>query len=207
MKLYFSPGACSMSCHIALEETKTKFEAINVGKKADEAVRKAYLEVNPLGAVPALQLNDKKILTQNVAILEYIADTHPQSGLLEKAGTEDRAETMRWLSLVSSDLHKSFSPLFAISRITNDLAAQEDIKKWSIANIEKYLNMMDLQLQKREYLSPTNFSVADCYFFTIYQWTKFSGIPTEKFKALNEYSARIAERPAVKAVREREAML
>ena len=87
MKLYFSPGACCMSCHIALEEAKIPFELVYVGQHADEAVRKNFLNVNPLGAVPALELDNKKILTQNIAILEYIADQKPEAGLIEKAGT------------------------------------------------------------------------------------------------------------------------
>src|SRR3990167_9738674 len=204
MKLYFFPGACCMSCHIALEESKTPFELVYVGKKADEAVKNAFHAVNPLGAVPALELADKKILTQNTAILEYIADQKPESGLLEKAGTIQRAETMLWLSLIASDLHKSFQPLFRMEQITKNDAAQADIKKWAFANLDKYLTVIDQQLQHKKYLASDHFSIADCYLYPVYQWTKHVRFPTDKFKAINRYSAMIAEMPAVRAVEERE---
>lgn len=204
MKFYFFPGACSMSCHIALEEAKMPFDLVYVGQKADEAVKKSFLNVNPLGMVPALELDDKKILTQNIAILEYIADKNPQAGLLEKPGTEERAETMRWLSMVAADLHTSFVPLFRMERISSDPEAQKHIKEWAYKNIDKYLTALDGRLQKSQFLSSSGFSIADCYLYTVYQWTKPVGFPTEKYAALNKYSAMIAERPSVKAVKERE---
>lgn len=204
MKLYFSPGACCMSCHIALQEAKIPFELVYVGRHADEAVKKAYLQINPLGAVPALELNDKTILTQNIAILEYIADQKPETGLIAKAGTIERAEIMKWLSLVASDLHKSFLPLFVLSRISQHAVAQEDIKKWSFANIDKYLSLIDKHLQDKTYLAGEKFTIADCYLFTVYSWTSHISFPTDKYTALNRYSKTIASRPSVIAVHERE---
>lgn len=204
MKLYFSPKACCMSCHIALEETKLPFELVYVGRNADEATKKAFLLVNPLGAVPALELNDKRILTQNIAILEYIADQKPELGLLAKAGTVERAEVMMWLSLIASDLHKSFGPIFNLAKITSNAEAQADIKRWSFANIDKYLSVIEEHLQHKSYLALERFTIADCYFYTVYQWTSAVSFPTEKFPAINRYSAMIAKRPSVMAVHERE---
>lgn len=205
MKLYFSPGACCMSCHIALEESQIPFDLVYVGKNASENVRNDFLKLNPLGAVPTLQLNDNKVLTQNIAILEYIADQKSAAELIAKEGTWDRAETMRWLSLTAADLHKSFTPLFVLDKITNDASAQEIIKKWSFANIDKYLSIFESHMQDKTYLVAEKFSIADCYFYTIYQWTKFISFPTEKYPALNKYSENLSKRPSIIAVHKREA--
>ncbi len=204
MKLYFSPGACCMSCHIALEETKIPFELVYVGRHAEEQVKKDFLRVNPLGAVPALELDHHKILTQNIAILEYIADQKPEAGLIEKTGSIERAEIMKWLSLVATDLHKSFSPLFALNHISKNPETQADIKKWAFASIDKYLTIIDAHLQNRTYLASERFTIADCYLFTVYQWAPAVSLPTEKYTALNRYAALIAKRPSVMAVHERE---
>lgn len=204
MKLYYSPGACCMSCHIALEESKIPFELVYVGRKADPAIKKAYLQINPLGAVPALELDNNIILTQNIAILEYIADQKPETGLIEKVGTVERAEIMKWLSLIASDLQKSFLPIFALEKISTHAETQAEIKKWSFSNIEKYLTIIDAHLQNKTYLASERFTIADCYLYTVYQWTKNISFPTEKFTALNRYSALIAKRPSVIAVHERE---
>lgn len=203
-KLFFSPGACCMSCHITLEMTHTPFELVYVGKNADEKTRAEFLKVNSLGAVPAVLFDDGKILTQNIAILEYIADQKPEAKLIAPAGTWERAEIMKWLSFIASDLHKAFAPIFYLSKISSDENAQRDIKKWAFANIEKYLTLLEKHLSDKTYLVGEHFTIADAYLFTVYQWSKPVGFPTEPFTALNNYSERIAALPAVKKVHERE---
>lgn len=205
MKLYFSPGACCMSCHIALKETNMPFELVYVGKKADQKTKEAFLKINPLGAVPALELSDDKILTQNIAILEYIADQNPDAHLLAPVGTYERADTMRWLSFIASDLHKAFSPLFRLDAISTHLDAQKDIKQWSINTIDKYLSQVNTHLQGKNYLSGERFTVADCYFYTVYRWTKAVSIPTDRYPEINRYVNLISKRPSVIAVHEKEA--
>ncbi len=204
MKLYFSPGACCMSCHIALVETHTPFELVYVGKNADEKTRHAFLKINPLGAVPAFEFDDGKILTQNIAILEYIADQKPESHLLAKPGSYERADTMRWLSFTASDLHKSIAPLFRLSQISSNESAQNDIKNWSLSNIDKYLSLVDAHLKNKTFLCGEHFTVADCYFYTVYRWTKALSIPVEKYNAINRYEEIISKRPSVVAVHQRE---
>lgn len=204
MKLYFMPGACCLSCHIILEETKTPFELVYVGKKADAAVRAAFLKVNPLAAVPALEFDDGRVLTQNIAILEYLADQHPQMDLLGKPGSWERAQTMQWLSFVASDLHKAFGPLFNLAGISSDEKAQADIKAYAFKNLDKYCSLLEKHFAKNEFLAANRFSVADAYLFVVYQWTRAVNFPTEKYPHLNEYSKRIASRASVKAAHERE---
>lgn len=203
-KLFFSPGACCMSCHIALEMTNIPFELVYVGKKADEKTRADFLKVNPLGAVPAILFDDGKVLTQNIAILEYIADQKPEANLIAPAGTWERAEIMKWLSFIAADLHKAFAPIFYLSKISSRTETQEDIKQWAFTNIEKYFTLLEKHLSDKTYLVGEHFTIADAYLFTVYQWSKPIGFPTEKFIALNHYSDRIAALPAVKKVHERE---
>jgi glutathione S-transferase len=205
LKLFYSPGACSMSCHIALVEAKLPHEAVNVGRNAEAGVRQAYLAINPLGAVPALQIDGKHVLTQNIAILEYIADQKPTSHLLPAAGTLERAETMKWLSLVATDLHSAFVPLFGLSNFTSDAHAQEDVKKWAVKRITQLLTLINKHLEDKTYLVGDHLSVADCYLFPVFQWTIPTGIPTEQFTALHRYSDAIAKLPSVMTVREHEA--
>ncbi len=204
IKLYFAPGACCMSCHIILEETKTPFELVYVGKKADEKTRAEFLKRNPLGAVPTLELSDGKILTQNIAILEYLADQHPESHLLDKPGTFERAEQMKWLSFIASDLHKAFSPLFRLAQITANTDAQNDIRYWAFSNIEKYLTLLEAHLTNKTYLVSDRFTVADAYLFTVLQWTKGVSFSMEKFTTVNQYADNLSKHPSIEAVRERE---
>ena len=137
-------------------------------------------------------------------VLGLIRFDRPEAGLIAKAGTIERAEIMKWLSLVATDLHKSFSPLFALTRISQHADAQEDIKKWSFANIDKYLSLIDKHLQDKTYLAGEKFTIADCYLFTVYQWTSHISFPTDKYTALNRYAEKLANRPSVMAVHERE---
>ncbi|PIZ04894.1 MAG: glutathione transferase GstA [Gammaproteobacteria bacterium CG_4_10_14_0_8_um_filter_38_16] len=205
IKLFFFPGACCMSCHIALEEAHIPFELQYVGNHADENIRQQFLQLNPLGAVPVLQLENGQVITQNIAILEYIADQKPSAGLLDKPGSYERADILRWLSFVAADLHKAFSPVFAIKRISDNPSVQHDIKKWAITLIDKYLMQVEQHLQNKTYLCAERFTAADAYLFTVYRWSKAINLPTEKYTALNRYADHIKKRPSVIAVLEREA--
>lgn len=204
MKLYFSPGACCMSCHIALEETKTPFELAYAGKKMDEKARADFLKVSPLGAVPTFELDDGRILTQNIAILEYIADQKPEYQLLDKPGSYERADIMRWLSFAASDFHKAFGPLFRMSAISDNPVVQDALKQHCFSMIEKYCDLLNTHLKGKNYLACERFTVADAYVFTIYQWTAAVKFPTEKYAELNRYADAIAKRPSVIAVHQRE---
>ena len=193
MTLYVSPCACSMSCHIAFEEAKLKFEPMI--SKWDEVKK-----FNPQGAVPVLQLDDGKILTQNLAILTYAADLSPASDLLPKVGTFERAETYKWASFVASDLHPAFSPLFGEDTPENE-------RKESVDYIYGLLDIAEAHLTGKTYLAAEHFTIADAYMFTVYNWTRGLKIPTDKYRNLNAYAGRIAERPAVQAVMKREGLL
>ena len=159
-----------MSCLIALEESGLAFQGIEVDWENPNAHLEELERLNPQGSVPLLINEDGRPLTQNAAILEIIADRAPGSNLLAPVGTWARAETLSWLSWVASDLHKSFSPLFAISRISQNASAQDDIRKWAIQNIRNQLALADSKLAQGPYLLGETFTIADTYLFVVAEW-------------------------------------
>jgi len=192
MKLYFSPGACSLASHIALREAGLPFELVRV----DTGVHKLkdgtdYYGINPKGYVPAIGLDDGQLLTEGAALLQYIGDLAPAKGLIPKAGTLERFRANEWLTFVSSEIHKGFSPLF-----NKDL--KDDAKAVLRAKLEKRFDALDAHFAKNKYLMGDTFSVADAYLYTVVSWSPHVGIELSKWKNLSEYRQRVADRPAVR---------
>lgn len=193
MKLYYSPGACSLSPHIALREAGLDFEAIQVdlGAKTTKAGAD-YRKVNPKGAVPALEIDGGQVLTEGAAIVQYIADKKPGAKLAPAAGTTERYRLQEWLNYIASEVHKGFSPLF------NPKAPDE----WK-ATVKEMLggkfDYLSKQLDGKSYLMGDTFTVADGYLFTILSWAKPMGIDLAKWPVLKAYADRVAARPAVGA--------
>ena len=209
MKLFIAPGACSMSCHIALEETKIPFELCKISWAPNDPVREELKKYNPAGAVPTLVLiegSNEKTLTQNSAILEYIADQKPEAGLLAPTGSWERVQIIRWLSLVSADLHKAFSPLFNLQKITQNPEAQKDIMTYQFSQLDRFFGIINTQLENNHYLAGDTFSIADAYLFPVYNWASKVKFPMDKYSALNQYHARLAERPSIHTVMKREGL-
>ncbi len=192
MKLYFSPGACSLSPHIALREAGLTFDLEKTDLKAKKTASGTdFLTVNPKGYVPALQLDNGKVLTEGPAIVQYIADQKPESGLAPQAGSFERYELQEWLNFITSEVHKPVGSLF-------NPAMTADYKPVVLALIDKRLTWIDGQLQGKQYLMGDTFTVADAYLFTVLRWTGFFNIDLGKYPAIKSYFARVAERPAVK---------
>ena len=201
MKLYFSPGACSMSPHIALREAGLGFDMVRVdlGTKqtADGADFKA---INPKGYVPVLALDDGSVLTEGPAIVQYIADQAPASKLAPAAGTLPRYRLMEWLNYITSELHKGFSPLFNPKAI-------DEVKAFARDALMQRFDYLSTQLQGKSYLMGETFTVADGYLFTVLSWTKPTQIALSKWPALSAYSERIAARPAVREAMRAEGLI
>jgi glutathione S-transferase len=200
MQLYFAPGACSLASHITLREAGLAFDL----KRADTKTKKLndgsdYLAVNSKGAVPALRLDDGQVLTEGVAIMQYIADRKPESNLVPRHGTLERYRVLEWLNYLTSEVHKSFSPLFNSS-------ASAEVKAYATANLEKKLDWTDAQLAGKQYLTGDTFTVADAYLFTLINWTYFVGIDLGKWPALADFHARVAARPTVQLAMEAEGL-
>ena len=201
MKLYYSPGACSLASHIALYETGLPFEIDRLIKATKmTASGEDFMQINPKGYVPAIKLDDGSILTEGAAVLQYIADQKPASGLAPKAGTMERYRLQEWLTFISSEIHKSFSPMF-------NKDATEDEKNHARNMLGRRLGYAEAQLANRSYLMGDHFTVADAYFFVVMNWSSIVGFGLSPFPRIKEYLARIAARPAVQAAMKAEGLL
>lgn len=200
MKLYYSPGACSLSPHIVLREAGLDFDLALASTKTKKlADGSDFNLVNPKSQVPVLELNDGQRLTEGPAIVQYIADQAPSSKLAPPAGTIERYRLMEWLNFITSELHKSYSPLF-------NPAMPEEGKAVYRGNLLKRLQWVDSQLEGKDYLMGAQFTVADAYLFVVTNWSKVVGVDMESLKNLNAFRARVAARPAVKAAMEAEGL-
>lgn len=193
MKLYYSPGACSLSPHIILREIAQDFtlEKVDLVKKKT-ASGKDYLTINPKGQVPALLLDDGNLLTEGIAIVIYLADKGLNSHLIAPTGNLSRYQTLSWLAYITSELHKSFSPLFHPK-------TPEEYKKILREKIDTQFKYLDEILKKHEYLQNNHFTVADAYLFTILRWGFVMKFDMTQYKHLLAYFERVAKRPAVQA--------
>ena len=192
-KLYFSPGACSLSPHIVLREAGLPFDLVRVDlRRRQLADGSDYLAVNPKGYVPVLELDDGERLTEGPAIVQYLADQVPDSGLAPAAGTMARYRLIEWLNFITSELHKGYSPLFKPD--TPD--AYKTIARDRL--LERY-TWVDAQLAGNDHLMGETFTVADAYLYTVTSWARHAGVDLEKLAALVAYQTRVAARPAVQA--------
>ena len=201
MKLYYSPGACSLASHIALYETGLPFEIDRLIKTTKMTVGgEDFMQINPKGYVPTIKLDDGSILTEGAAVLQYIADQKPDSGLAPKAGTIERYRLQEWLTFISSEIHKSFSPFF-------NKDATEEVKTNSRNHLIKRLAYVETQLANNPYLMGDHFTVADAYMFVVVNWSNHVGFDLGPFPKIQEYLARIAVRPAVQAAMKAEGLI
>ncbi len=193
MKLFYKPGACSLSPHIVLREAGLDFsiESVDLAAKITETGQD-YLSINPKGQVPALLLDDGSLLTEGVAIVQYLADKVPDRHLIAPAGTLSRYHAIEWLNFVATELHKGFSPLF-------NPKTPEEYKVIARERLDKQFSYVDSVLAVHDFLLGKKFSVADAYLFTVTRWANALNIKITQRSHLDTYMARVAERPAVKA--------
>src|SRR5262245_36146277 len=190
MKLYYLKGACSLASYISLCELGVKFEAAEIDratKKASDGVD--FNQVNSKGYAPALKLDDGQVLTENVAVLQYIADLKPEAKLAPPAGTLERSRLNEWLAFLNSEIHKNISPLFG--------ANHEEVKKFATANLTRRLDWLENQLGSRSYLMGEQFTVADAYLFVILGWFGRVNLDLAKWPKLQALRERVGKRPAV----------
>jgi glutathione S-transferase len=206
MKLYYSAGSCSTSCHITLEESGLPYEAIKMDfdNAADVAT---VTQLNALGTLPVLITDDGKQLDQNLSIATYVADLAPQKKLLPAQGTFERAQAMNWLSFVAADLHKGVGGLFGVPYISQDTKIQGVVRESMLVRANQYLKYLDTGLAGKDYVMGSNFTVADSYAFVVSGWTKWLEIPLTPYKNVEAYLARVASRPAVAKVLKAEGLI
>ena len=201
MKLYYSPGACSLSPHIALAEAGLAYNVEKVDLKTKKTESGAdFFAINPAGYVPALVLDNGEVLTEGPAIVQYIADLAPTKKLAPPAGSFERVRLQEVLNFISTELHKSFSPLF-------NPATPEESKTAARALIGRRLDLIEQKLAGRDYLMG-EFSVADAYLFTVTSWGRMVGVDIKEGRPrLGEYWSRVMARPAVKQAMTEEGLI
>ncbi|CUA99378.1 glutathione transferase GstA [Thiomonas bhubaneswarensis] len=193
MKLYFSPGACSLSPHIVLHELGLPFDGVKVDLKSKQTSDgRDFRTINPKGYVPTLELDDGTILTEGPAIVQYLADRKPELNLAPANGTLARYQLQEWLNFISTELHKQFSPLFNPASSAELVAAQK-------ARLADRFALIAQTLDKHDYLLPSGFSVADAYLYTVMSWAGYVGVDLSPWPALARYQARMEARPGVAA--------
>jgi glutathione S-transferase len=192
MKLYYSPGACSLAVHIVAREAGVPIELVQVDL-ATHRTRdgRDYHEVNPRGYVPALVLDDGTVLTEVAALVQYLADLKPAAGLAPEPGTMERVKLHMWLTFISSELHKQFSPW-----LWHDDTAESTVRAVK-DKIATRFDELDRKLASQPYLLGDRFSVADAYAFAIINWVNFLKMDLVTYPALAEYLRRISARPKV----------
>ena len=201
MKLYYSPGVCSLSPHIVMREAGIPIELnkVNLESKQIEGGGD-YTKINSKGSVPSLEVTAGQYLTEGPAIVQYLADQKPESGLVPKAGTLERYRVQEWLNYITSEMHKSFSPLF-------DKSLTAEHKQTWRTKLEKKFDWLTTQLEGKQYLMGEKFTVADAYLFTVLNWTNYVNIDLKRWPALAQYQARVAERPKVREALQAEGLL
>jgi glutathione S-transferase len=197
MKLFYSPGACSLSPHIVARELGLPVDLARVDLKAKRVDSGGdYLEINPKGYVPALQLDGGEVLTEGPAIVQYLADLAPASGLAAANGTLERYREQEMLGYINSEIHKGFSPLFNAS-------TPEETKAERREYVRNRYRPIDARLEGRDYLFGSRFSVADAYLFTVTNWARGVHVDLSEFPNLLAFQKRVRARPAVQqAMRE-----
>lgn len=201
MKLYYSPGACSLSVHITLHESGLKFEHISTSTKTHQLKDGTdYYSINPLGYVPLLELDDGTRLRETPAIVQYIADQVPALKLAPANGTIARAQMQAWLNFISSELHKSFAPLF-------NPATPAEYKVIAKTKLLERLKWVDEELADKKYLLGDVSSVADPYLFTVTNWAPRVAVDISPFANIASFRERMAARPAVQAAMREEGLL
>lgn len=191
MKLYYFPGACSQAPHIILLETGLPFEAVKVDLRTKRLeTGEDYFAINPKGAVPALELDDGSILTENAVVLQYIADLAPDARLILPYGTLARYRVLEWLNYIATELHKGFAPLFHPAG---------EPRAHVIEQLSAKFDYVAQRLGAGPWLGGDAFAVADAYLFVILGWARVFHIDLARWPALADFRARMAERPAVRA--------
>ena len=202
MKLYYSPGACSLADHIALEWIGQPYEAIRVSREERKAP--AYLKINPAGAVPAFE-QDGWVLTQNAAILNYLADSFPQAGLGGDGTPKGRAEVNKWLALVNSDIHPAFHPLFGSTAYLDDAALVERSKDAARAKLRGLFERVDAQLAGHDWVAGTR-SIADPYLFVVTRWAKAQEVDLSGLDNLERFFNAMLADPGVQRALQQEGL-
>ena len=201
MKLYFAPGTCSLSPHIVLREAGYEFELEQVDNKAKKTKSgQDYLTINSKGQVPVLELDNGERITEVPAIVQYLADQKPASGLAPANGTMERVRLQEWLNFTTSELHKTYGLFFRPT-------TPADFKVISKEHLGTRLNWLETQLAGKQYVTGNKFTIADAYLFTVLRWSPFASISLDKWPNIKAYVDRVTARPKVQEAMKEEGLI
>ena len=201
MKLYYSPGACSQAAHIVLHETGFSHDSVRVDLRAKTIEDGSdYLRINPKGAVPALELENGEVLTENAVILQYLGDRSGSSDLFPPLGDFRRYRVLEWLNFVATELHKGFAPLW-------NPAAANEWKQAARDQLAKKFDFVEQQLGDGPFLTGNRFTIADAYLFVMLGWTAATDIDLARWPGLTAFHERAAQRPSARQVLEFEGLV
>ncbi len=207
VKLYTAPGACSLACDIVFEEAGVPFERVLVSFDKGEMETPAYQVINPMGAVPALDLGNGTYLTEGPAIMQYIAAQKPEAGLMPTSGFE-HFKALEWMNFITSELHKtSFGNLFAVERLVSGEAAQTEFETNSKKVLFERLDHVNKQLDGKTFCVGNHFTICDAYLFTVLSWSKHLEIDLTPWKNITSFQARTFERPGVQRAMKAEGLI
>lgn len=201
MKLYYSPGACSLAPNILMHEAGIPFELERVDNKAKTTKSgENFWDVNPKGVVPVLKLDDGQTLTEVVAILNYLSDKKPEAGLLPKHGTMEYYRALEWLNFITTEIHKQFTPLFKD-------ATPADYRAIAKKNVETAFTHIDKHLAGKEFMVGNKFSAVDIYLYVVSNWSRFQDIDVAQWPNLKAFQTRMRERPQVQEAMKAEGLI
>ena len=201
MKLYYAPGACSLAPHIVAREAglSPDLEKVDLANRTTASGR-SFLEINPKGYVPALQVQDGTVMTEVSALIQYLADQAPQAGLIPAVGTPERYKVLEWIGFISTEIHKGFGPLW-------NPTTPDAVKQATKERLFQRFAYLDQQLDGRSYLTGERFTVADAYLFVVVNWTNFHGLSLGDYPNLAAFMERVAARPKVQEALQAEGLL
>jgi glutathione S-transferase len=203
MKLFFSPGACSFAPHIILNELELDFQTEFVNLKTKVCASGNFQSINKKGSVPALMLDNGEVLTEVAVILQYLADLQPERLLFPQVDMFERYRALEWLNFVATELHKGFTPLFAMDRLLQTDAAKAELRASTIANLNKKFDIVEDQINAKYFLGE-DFTIVDAYLFTVLTWSKFAGVDISNRPIILDYLIRVGERQSVIKAQEAE---
>lgn len=208
MKLFFSPGACSMSPHIVLEEVGAKYEIYKIDMKNKTLPNgEDFKKINPKGQVPTIQTEDNKVLTEGAVIVQYISDTYPQKNVLPAWGTWERTKANEWLNYIGSELHKTMGAWFGIERLYTDPNTISQVKVVTQKMTAMKFDYLDNHLKDNDFLMGKEFSAPDAYLFTVLSWHKALQMDLSKWPNLAAFDQRMKARPSVQKAMQAEGLI
>ncbi len=207
MKLFYKSGACSLAPHIVMAELNMVYELEAVDLATKQSSTGDFKKINPKGSVPALRMENGEILTEGAIISQYLADQKMDSGLIPKFGTLDRYRCLELMNFISTDIHKSFSPLFGADRIMKNVEGKTEMKIFYIETLKSKIQIVSDKLGTNDFMMGKQFTIADAYLFTCLGWSKYVGLDLSQWSNITTYMNRVSERPAVMKAMKEEGMI